>query len=67
MSWATLDDGRAVLVNDARRTTRKVQGESVPVAQGYREVYLDDNWQVVKASRLKPLVVESAFGRQLKV
>ena len=62
MYWALLKDGRKVVVNTARKTTRLVSGEPERIGNQHRELLLDGGWQVMHSSDLRPLDPANPFA-----
>jgi len=67
MHWATLDDGRTVVVHPPHPSSpimRKVKGEEYFVdPDAYSEVLLEGSWHIIRNSRLRKLV----FGHPFEV
>ena len=62
MYYATLDDGRGVIVDTSREMTRMVGGAEFFLAPAYVNVLLDGSWQTVKKQRLKKAADETPYG-----
>lgn len=59
MHWASLTDGRHVLVS--AQNTRMVKGKEYFVPGNYAVVLLEGSWQVVRKDKLKPVEYGSPF------